>query len=704
MQPWEKYASKTTQSDPLEAALELENITGQKADIARSIYMQESGGGKNTKTSNAGARGGMQIIPATFNRMADKGWAIDDPVQNARAGVRYINTLYDKAGGDPALTAAGYYGGEGAITKAKRGIAVSDPRNPKAPNTLQYGQQVAARLPKQEAQPTSAPWEKYAQVEQPQAPQPPQEQGYRLTSPSFENVLNNSADLAIGLGQGAADIGDTILNAATSVIGNDSLNNWNRERNAGLEQFNAENNNGMNITGRIAGNIAGTAGVGGVLAKGAQALNKFKLANALKSGGFNLGGAPAATTGQTVANAATRVTGAAATGAASGALIDPNSTLEAGALSAAIPVIGKAGGVIGQTVGKAKSKVLGGASPALKQAKNTQVDELQKAGYVLPPQDVDAGMGSQILNAMGGKIKTEQKASVLNQPVTNKMIADDLGLNADEPITRNALADVRKKAGEAYEVAKNYGKITADDVFKADIKKISDKYSSAGADFPELVGDDINNLINSLNKEAFESSSAISAIKVLREKADKAYRSGDASLGKATKEAANSLEDMIGRHLEKSGASKKVLENYRNARKTIAKTYTVDKALNETTGNVSAVKLGKQLEKGKPLEGNMKQVAEFGRYFAKSAQDAVQGVNPYSVLDGAGAAFGVATMNPGIAAYVASRPAARSLVLNKTYQKAFVGNNKMTIGKLLGNKKTQQAITKSAPALSSREN
>jgi Transglycosylase SLT domain len=140
-------ASTPKGKSPFDTALAAEGVTGKVADIARSIYQQESGSGKNTSTSNAGAVGGMQIIPATFNRMADKGWAIDNPQHNAQAGIRYIKTLYDKAGGDPALTAAGYYGGEGAIAKAKQGIAVSDPRNPNAPNTLQYGQQVASRMP-----------------------------------------------------------------------------------------------------------------------------------------------------------------------------------------------------------------------------------------------------------------------------------------------------------------------------------------------------------------------------------------------------------------------------------------------------------------------------------------------------------------------------------------------------------------------------
>jgi hypothetical protein len=133
-------------ADPFDIALQQEEVSGPLADLARSIYMQESGGGKNTTTSNAGAVGGMQIIPDTFVRMADQGWDINNPEHNARAGLRYIKRLHEMSGGDPMLTAAGYYGGEGAIDKARRGIAISDPRNPNAPNTLQYGKAVVDRL------------------------------------------------------------------------------------------------------------------------------------------------------------------------------------------------------------------------------------------------------------------------------------------------------------------------------------------------------------------------------------------------------------------------------------------------------------------------------------------------------------------------------------------------------------------------------
>lgn len=132
-----------------DAALSEEGVSGKLAEVARSIYQQESGGGRNTRTSNAGAMGGMQIIPSTFASVADKGWDINDPLHNARAGIRYLKQLDKQSGGDPVLTAAGYYGGPGGLEKARKGIAVSDPRNPNAPTTLQYGQQVASRLGRQ---------------------------------------------------------------------------------------------------------------------------------------------------------------------------------------------------------------------------------------------------------------------------------------------------------------------------------------------------------------------------------------------------------------------------------------------------------------------------------------------------------------------------------------------------------------------------
>lgn len=129
----------------IDNALKAEGVTGDLAKVVKSIYAQESGSGKNTQTSNRGAVGGMQILPSTFKSVADKGWDINDPLQNARAGVRYIKEMNKAADGDLWLTAVGYYGGPGGIKAAKKGVARTDPKNPSYPSTFQYADKVLSR-------------------------------------------------------------------------------------------------------------------------------------------------------------------------------------------------------------------------------------------------------------------------------------------------------------------------------------------------------------------------------------------------------------------------------------------------------------------------------------------------------------------------------------------------------------------------------
>jgi soluble lytic murein transglycosylase-like protein len=83
--------------------------------LTRAIYGQESGSGTNTATSVTGAKGGMQIQPATFAQYARPGESIDNPEHNLAVGRRIIADLWQKSGGDPARVAVGYFSGPGNI-------------------------------------------------------------------------------------------------------------------------------------------------------------------------------------------------------------------------------------------------------------------------------------------------------------------------------------------------------------------------------------------------------------------------------------------------------------------------------------------------------------------------------------------------------------------------------------------------------------
>ena len=127
-------------------ALQQEKASPLVAGLADSIFTQESGRGKNTKTSNQGAVGPMQIIPQTFKSFADKWWDINNPEHSARASVRYIQALEKQFGDNPRAVAAAYYGGPKAGNALLKGEAYRDLKNPNAPNTLQYADKVVSRM------------------------------------------------------------------------------------------------------------------------------------------------------------------------------------------------------------------------------------------------------------------------------------------------------------------------------------------------------------------------------------------------------------------------------------------------------------------------------------------------------------------------------------------------------------------------------
>lgn len=75
--------------------------------------------GKPDALSTAGAQGLMQLIPATAERfgVSDS----NDPIQNIRGGVAYLDWLMTEFDRDPLMVLAAYNAGEGAV-KANKGV------------------------------------------------------------------------------------------------------------------------------------------------------------------------------------------------------------------------------------------------------------------------------------------------------------------------------------------------------------------------------------------------------------------------------------------------------------------------------------------------------------------------------------------------------------------------------------------------------
>ena len=98
--------------------------------------MHQESSFKITATSNKGASGLMQLMPATARRFGVT--KIYDPQQNIEAGVKYMRWLLDTFNGDVVLALAGYNAGEGAVMKY--GYSVPPYRE-----TQEYVRRISAR-------------------------------------------------------------------------------------------------------------------------------------------------------------------------------------------------------------------------------------------------------------------------------------------------------------------------------------------------------------------------------------------------------------------------------------------------------------------------------------------------------------------------------------------------------------------------------
>ena len=84
------------------------------------LVMREESGFNHRAVSRVGARGLMQLMPATAVRLGVRN--IHDPAENVDAGTRYLRMLIEMFGGDINLALAGYNAGEGAVLKYGRRI------------------------------------------------------------------------------------------------------------------------------------------------------------------------------------------------------------------------------------------------------------------------------------------------------------------------------------------------------------------------------------------------------------------------------------------------------------------------------------------------------------------------------------------------------------------------------------------------------
>lgn len=262
---------------------------------------------------------------------------------------------------------------------------------------------------------------------------------------------------------------------------------------------------------------------------------------------------------------------------------------------------------------------------AQKQILGNVVQNAQKQGYVVPPATSNPSMRNQVLETVAGKTSTQQGASAINDEATQNLAKRAFGLNTDAPLTPDSLYSLRSEAGQAYEPIRAAGTITPGPAYKQQLQSVLGKYQGADKSFPGLGKTDLSDIVKTVDQPTFDAGSAIDATKILRDKADIAFRAGDSGAGNGIKGISNAIETALDQGLQAKGPQyAQTLQNFRDARRTIAQTFTVQDAMNPATGNVSAAKLGAALRNGAPLTGPLRDAALFANAFPKAVQPPTQ--------------------------------------------------------------------------------
>lgn len=409
--------------------------------------------------------------------------------------------------------------------------------------------------------------------------------------------------------------------------------------------------------------------------------------------GTVLGGVGVAAPAMFVPGANTAL-GAAAVGAGMGA-VQPVGEGESRALNTVLG--GATGGLAQAGVNKlgtvlANRATAKGAELAAEKAQNAvrdaTIQEARQAGYVIPPTQVApnrAGVLNRLAEGLSGKIQTAQAAAIKNQTVTDTLAKKALGLPEDVPLSMESLKTVRAAAGEVYKVVKAAGTMQADDDFARAMSNVTGEYSALVNDFPSQSNGQINSLIQDLSKPTFQSSSMVELVKRLRSDGFQNLRALEPekkALGRIQLGAQNALEDLMERNMEQVGAGE-LAQVFRNARQLIAKTHTVENALEASTGKVVASKIGREFSKGRPLTGELATIGKFAEAFPKAAQNVNSSMPGLSPLDAAAGIMGsMATGSIAGAALPLARPLTRAALLSNTWQKSLAKTPDYTISEL----------------------
>lgn len=233
----------------------------------------------------------------------------------------------------------------------------------------------------------------------------------------------------------------------------------------------------------------------------------------------------------------------------------------------------------------------------------------RNAGLVVVPSKITPSVTSRLLESLGGKAAIGQQASSTNQGVVNQLSAQELGLPPDTAITEGVLNNYRNQVAQPY-------------------RDVAALPQPAPQQTGTFFGEQDTPM---LAKPPQSPDDALESLKQARADANSywnqykgtALTPGDPG-ARAKALAADNQVQGIETYLQdvaNQNGRPDLIDAMNSARTQIAKSYNIQNALNIGNGDISAPVLGKALDRGAPLTGNLQTIGAFQQAFPSAMKE-----------------------------------------------------------------------------------
>ena len=251
-------------------------------------------------------------------------------------------------------------------------------------------------------------------------------------------------------------------------------------------------------------------------------------------------------------------------------------------------------------------------------AKAPQLDaiaEAQRLKIALNPTDVDPSVISRAYSAAAGPRGPEALA-LANKPRVTEIAKTELGIGPTTSLTSEAYSTARANLAKPYDEVRKLPTMVADEIA---IKNLNDLRKNDKLIGGEGVAKKVNKLVDDAvakTQAGLTGAEVLENVRALRADAKKIYGNQNATpkqvaVADANLAIANQLESMI----ESNITNPKLLDQFRDARQKMARTYVYEGATDFNTGMVDVSKLARITAKDNALTGDIASLGKIAGNF-----------------------------------------------------------------------------------------